>query len=233
MTQKTNRSKESKPAQNKSSVTQSKKSELTSFWKEWRVQDVINGVIAIGTLITAYFSMQVWREAVNSTKISMLSTVSANRAWVVPLKAKLNPTEDGKAVASVEVFFANYGKEPAFNVLHQAAAGLSKTPVSVPLRSSDLRIGDLDPCKIENATKSSMIVHAVVGQAYSVFLDPGEYNLRSEAQKSKVFYIKGCFSYSTFGKRRHSAYCLFLDPEGAQNLSDRSFSLCDKGNDAN
>ena len=216
------------------------------------------GAYTIVTAVIAALStcqLQTAQDAAEAAKIAATaakSSADANigqltemresgRAWVSPTNATLDRPISAGFPLGFHVLYQNTGREPAL-ALNQLV--ISDTFSNVPpIQNWDNIPVRNDTCDHVDPREGGQVVYPSGGQvlggnAYSYdarLVDKPFAKLIYDAvvAKTVVFYVKGCFAYTTVNKIHKSGFCYFLRPPNEQIGQQWEFKICPKGNSAN
>jgi hypothetical protein len=201
------------------------------FWnRQLRAAWALNWITCGGS-IAALGALAV---LISSLWDARFATEEANRAWIAPHGAYVDPAAtDPRTHVGIRILFENMGREPALAVAFKYFVGsfpglaspknqpISANTTCVPPDESGNPAWPLTP------DDSHLIV-----QRDRQFLTAYPFLLRGLA----TFYIKGCFTYRTFGEVHHTGFCFyFLPADGTNKITGKPIKtfasfICTKPN---
>jgi hypothetical protein len=164
--------------------------------------------------------------------------ISATRAWIVPIGARLNGPILLDHNQRAEIIFENVGKEAAWDVSDVRRQGPlfdviidAKQMPYIDVQTAPWPVNTLcagDPLQVVNrrtvypGSKNEDLIYI-----FNSPLVPQEF-----IDKKKSFTIVGCFLYRTPiepQKIRHSPYCFYFQPKREGPIDDGTFQVCPSG----
>jgi hypothetical protein len=166
---------------------------------------------------------------------------AASRAWVAPIRFEFAHPNDATDPLKVHVVIQNVGREPARELTHKLGTAFIESPSlpvaqwgDLPEWASNASLEPRELCKsVESSTNYSVLYPSTI---YTLTLDiPITSNplpVQEIEAKQTVYFVGGCFSYISLGRRRYTTFCAMLDPAGhGDKFTEWTFSVCPKGND--
>lgn len=205
-----------------------------------------------GTLFVLFFTLGAAAYAAYETSIMAKRTIdlasdsnkqliASTRAWIVPISAKF----DGKIVRNanmrIEINFENVGKEPAWDVGFNWAAG-QLFPVTIDGKGTPYIDVTTNPWPINNTcgfnpldvfNRRPIYPGSKNEIAVYVLQPPTQaYVTKDFMSKRQSFTVFGCFAYRTpieKDKIRHSPFCFYWQPKREGPIDDGTFEFCASG----
>ncbi len=182
------------------------------------------------SIVISFYQLEQLREA---TKINRDAFAATQRAWLAPTNALFDrPVKSGEQV-SIGIVYDNVGREPALNVTHGEEVHWVNSPkvsnVSPEFWANQL-LGANATC--DHPTESDRIVaYPSSHSSYRTHVLIKSDSFADELLwREKTLYIQGCIAYETVGAERHSAYCIYFEPDAAKPPEQWQFRFCADGN---
>lgn len=156
--------------------------------------------------------------------------VTANRAWLAPLEARLDgEIVDGETV-KVKLSVINTGRGPAFDVI--ARGGLyTFSALDFEPKGLDFIDAAKEGCALEYYPRRNRPVY-FPQNVYPIHADesaafPGQPIRGDDALRNgeKVLTAHGCVAYRTFDNPRHSMFCYFF----RKGVNPAKLEICPRG----
>jgi hypothetical protein len=194
-------------------------------------------VVALGKTDAAIAESRRLADAANK---SANLAEAASRAWVAPIRFEFAHPNDATDPLKVRVVIQNVGREPARALTHKLGTAFIESP-SLPVAQwgelpewmSNASLEPHELCKsIESATNYSVLYPSNI---YTLTLDipitSTPLPVEEIEAKQTVYFVGGCFSYVSLGRRRYTTFCALLNPAGhGDKFTEWAFSACPKGN---
>jgi hypothetical protein len=208
----------------------------------------IDRVNASGTVLIGLATIAVFVSTTLQWVELSRSDERSRRAWISPVSIEILQVwgaDDNQDYVQFVVNFENTGREPAlYTALYASPQFFDAGSVKrLGYSLSDLETSDITFLE-ENKSCDQLQPLTVSGTAYpstitkyqtGSLLHPWKtiYDFTQYLSDNKlIFYINGCFSYSTVGTTRYSMFCQYLRVEGG-HLTQNPFKFCPSGNWAN
>jgi hypothetical protein len=222
------------------SFNDEERSRFKTLWREIRLLDIINTLIAIIMAIIAYATYHVASDsediktAVNSlsdlANTSRESYISGRRAWIsiVGPQQLSRPVEHQPIEARLN--FQNTGGSPATEM------AMAQIMHVVPKQGDGFLIPPNPECDSLHAPKQGgRTVFPNTEQPHVTTIPEGnDFVYPPEViDRSKLLVWHGCFVYRTFGAEHRTNFCFWLRADSDEPTAQWHWDPCLEGNEAN
>ena len=175
------------------------------FWK-WlnRLSNPIMALVALGALIMVIVALNDTRDALERTQ----------RAWLAPGGIKIKTPFTANTYQEVWLSFGNTGNEPAMKIrldYYPVALPAGKIRNAAAIRAAVSKMADGVKCAMKQPDPEGSVSYPSKPGAYSYRVGISASVVNQIIDKKNFLLIAGCFTYESFGKVRHSAFCRFFD----------------------
>lgn len=195
---------------------------------------IFTGTIAIFTACIVAISYFQWR-ILDKTESTLRDTDFNNtRAWIVPAGVEINSDITVNSNLRLKILYQNSGKEPAKNMIHFR----DWYPIKVTIDDVDEPYVDWSKVSLpsdyrcEQAVaidEDGTTVYPLATYANYKYIYAGARHgsvPQSLKDKTSSVVVYGCFVYSTFGFRKQSPYCFYLQHDRLRPVEESTFDPC-------
>jgi hypothetical protein len=202
-------------------------------------------ILAISTSVLAYIAFNtdsaVHESAKAASDANKLNAVS-QRAWVAItgfafadlMTASANPLK-------VRITYQNVGREPARNVRSRVRTSyIPEAPIpssvwgDLPIWHTDETFRPKAICDDISLSTISIVLYPTTASVNNLYTSDEIVNKLSVddvKDRSNIYIVKGCFSYTSLDRVRYTSYCAYLSPLDGKDISQWLFAACPIGND--
>lgn len=169
--------------------------------------------------------------AVQSASTARQALLSAQRAWIGPVDAKLEGEIKQGGELKAVVNYQNSGREPGYNFvfdIKDSVYSVVQDENGVPGANFQL---DAAACMQREGPQDSQVVFPSTGfTTYELWKDLKNSNIDDLfINGDSILFITGCLSYKSFGQFHHTAFCYFFNTKRSKK---EHLSICPLGHRA-